>query len=86
MLEQLLILPPARFPCLDSELEQHHYLELGSLRLSEVLSIRELSRRGLQRCHFLDSPEFSVTSLIMKFMPFSRPSLVCGLFSKGSQL
>ena len=53
-LRPILILPAA-LPCLDSELEQHHCLELGSLRLSEVLSIWEPSRRGLQRCHFLDS-------------------------------
>ena len=68
----------------DSELQQHHYFEICSLRLSEVLSIWEPSRRGLQRCHFLDSPKFSVTS--MKFMLVSRPSLVCGLFFKSSQL
>ena len=84
-LRPILILPAA-LPCLDSELEQHHCLELGSLRLSEVLSIWEPSRRGLQRCHFLDSSKFSITSLLMKFMPFSRPSLVCGLFFKSSQL
>ena len=32
------------------------------------------------------TPEFSATSLVMKFMPLSKPSLVFGLFSKSSQL
>ena len=44
LLEQLIILPPA-LPCLDSQLEQHHYHELDSLRRSEVLFIWEPSRR-----------------------------------------
>ena len=44
------------------------------------------SQHWRQQRNFLDPPEFSLMSLVMKFMPFSRPSLVCGLLSKSSQL
>ena len=53
----------------------------------EIVFKWEVLQSATQACLEQEIPfKFSITSLLMEFMPFSRPSLVCGLFSKSSQL